>query len=385
VGQGTASVWTSADGSGWARADLDAGGAHAAEASAGARRHGRAVVVGTVTAPAGDRDGRIWTSTDGVAWQPVQEDPSVLGGPGDQEITSVEAGALGFVAAGLDRRGQQALPAVWTSADGLSWSRVSAGPASPFLDGQVVLGVAVGAADAVAVGTLRTGAETDAMAWFSPDGITWRTVPLGLAGFTGPADQVARSVTATSDGFVAVGDDARGDRRVAVVWTSTDGITWQRQPPSPDMAELPGGDSTQGVSAADVAGTGPVVAVGGGFAMQVWTSPDGRRWTREQPPVQDVGSDPTGVATDGRSLLVVVGHSSLWSRPPGGVGPRLRRSRRLPSPVPHDLDRQGRRGRRPDRGLRVRWGRLRPRRCRGVDLHRSGSLLGPPGHAGRLR
>ena len=67
-GRTTAVVWTSADGTRWERSDLDDGDALASVASAGARRQGALVVVGTVTSRLGDRDGRIWTSTDGATW-----------------------------------------------------------------------------------------------------------------------------------------------------------------------------------------------------------------------------------------------------------------------------------------------------------------------------
>jgi hypothetical protein len=118
----------------------------------------------------------------------------------------------------------------------MTWTRVGLGGGTPFGAGQVINGVAVNGRGAVAVGTLQTGGDVDAMAWFSADGTAWRTVPLGLAGFTGPAEQAARAVTAMADGFVAVGADANADRRMAVVWRTGDGISWERQPPSPAWA-----------------------------------------------------------------------------------------------------------------------------------------------------
>lgn len=317
-GSGAAEVWSSTDGIHWASVVLDVGGARVSVANAAARRGGRAVVVGSAASPEGDRDGRIWTSTDGAFWGPVDLDPSVLGGPGDEEITAVAAGPLGFVAAGVERRDGHAVPAVWTSPDGLAWAREAAATGGPFLDGEAIRGVAVGPSGAVAVGTVRTGGETDGMAWFSADGAAWRTVPLGAAGFAAPATQSVNAVTATAGGFVAVGEDANGDRRAAVASTSADGITWQRQPPSPDMAELADTDATEGVSADDVAGAGPVFAVGGsGAATQVWTSADGRRWARDTSFSGDAGPDE--IATDGRSVLVVLGGSNLWFRTASGT------------------------------------------------------------------
>lgn len=305
-GRTRAVVWTSADGSRWSRADLDQGDARESVATAGARRAGVAVVVGTVITRLGDRDGRIWMSRDGSVWS-VTNLPG--GGRGDQSVTSVAGGPLGFVAAGADG----AVPAVWWSPDGFTWTR-SVGAFEP---ADRIEAVAVGARGVVAVGTITTGDDVDGAVWFSTDGISWRAVPLGAAGFTGRTEQAVHAVTATSGGFVAVGDDDAGERRVAVVWTSADGVTWQRQPASPDMAELPGSEDTEGVSARSVAGPGPVVAVGGGFGLQVWTSPDGRRWTRDDPPVTGSRTDNALVAGDGSAVLIASA-GSLWFRRAGG-------------------------------------------------------------------
>jgi hypothetical protein len=289
------------------RSDLEQGDARESEAAAAAHRQGVVAVVGTVITPLGDSDGRIWTSKDGAAWSVAAV---AAGGAGDQRLTSVAGGPLGFVAGGTDG----SLPAVWFSADGMSWSRLT----GPFEASQRIEGLAVGARGAVAVGTITTSGDVDGMVWFSADGTNWRSVPLGSAGFTGPAEQAVHSVTATSGGFVAVGDDGNGERTVAVAWTSADGITWRRQPPSADMAEYPNAESTLGVSARSVAGAGPVVAVGGGYRLQVWTSQAGQTWTREAPPVDRSGSDAALVASDGAAVLVRTS-GTLWLRRTGGA------------------------------------------------------------------
>lgn len=104
---------------------------------------------------------------------------------------------------------------------------------------------------------------------------------------------------------------------MAVSWTSADGVTWQRSPAN-DMAVL-GGLNTGGVTAAAVSGTGPVAAVGGSSALQLWTSADGRRWTPEQPPATRLASGDARVASDGRAHLVAAGGSALWLRDAGGA------------------------------------------------------------------
>ena len=305
-GRTMAAAWTSVDGTQWVRSDLGQDAARESEAAAATRRLGVAVVVGTVITPLGDRDGRIWTSRDGTTWSVAAV---AAGGAGDQRLTSVAGGPLGFVAAGSDG----SLPAVWSSPDGMSWTRRP----GPFHASQQIQSVAIGGRGAVAVGTITTSGDVDGMAWFSVDGSEWRTVPLGQAGFTGAGDQAVHAVTAAGGGFVAVGDDASGERTVAVSWTSADGIAWRRQPASADMAEYPTADSTSGVSARSVAGTGPVIAVGGGYSLQVWTSQAGQSWTREAPPVNNAGSDMALVAFDGTTALVHT-NGTLWLRRAGG-------------------------------------------------------------------
>lgn len=198
-------AWSS-DATHWGRVDLDPAGAGESVATAGARRQGLEVVVGTAVTSRGDHDGRVWSSMYGITWPAVPFDS----GPGDQRLTSVAGGPLGFVAAG---------------------------------------------------------------------------------------------------------DDANADRRMAVVWTSADGVTWRRQPTSPDMAELPGFQSTSGVSAGSVAGSGPLLAAGDGYTLELWSSPDGRRWTRDDAPVQEARAGAGAlVATDGRAALLLTGTSD-----PAGV------------------------------------------------------------------
>lgn len=132
-GRSRAAAWSSVDGSRWQRVELESGDVRSAVASAVAVGLGRAVVVGTAIRPTGDRDARIWTSTDGSTWNAVPLDDAVGGGAGDQSVTSVAAGPLGFVAAGVDRQRGRSDPAVWWSSDGVRWSRVGRGPGGPFL------------------------------------------------------------------------------------------------------------------------------------------------------------------------------------------------------------------------------------------------------------
>ena len=64
---------------------------------------------------------RVWTSVDGISWSRIPRDPVAFAV--DVRIFHVVAAGPGLVAFGGDEQG----PASWTSVDGISWSRVSPG------------------------------------------------------------------------------------------------------------------------------------------------------------------------------------------------------------------------------------------------------------------
>jgi hypothetical protein len=200
--------------------------------------------------PAVDGEGNaaVWTSPDGLTWSRVHDDEAVFGGPGEQRMVSVTVAGPGLVAVGFDR---------------------------PAVDG-----------------------EGNAAVWTSPDGHTWTRVPHDEAVFGGPSRQMMLSVTAGGPGLVAVGSDGpfvdRDEPGVrinelaadAAVWTSPDGFTWTRVPHDESVF---GGPGEQRMFSATAGGPG-VVAVGGECDQQldgsrcsdaaVWTSPDGFTWSR---------------------------------------------------------------------------------------------------------
>lgn len=200
----------------------------------------------------GDRFSVVWTSTDGTTWTRVPHDEAVFGGlqDGMQYMAGVTATPNGFVAVGADGSGPDLDAAVWTSVDGLVWTRVAhdetvfGGDAveGSRLD-QTMVDVVAAGSGILAVGTETAGpAQTesladddyDAVVWFSPDGVAWERVAEDESVFGGTADQRVCCAVAPPDGFVVVGYerantptwDPLGYR--AVVWTSPDGIEWAR-------------------------------------------------------------------------------------------------------------------------------------------------------------
>jgi hypothetical protein len=108
---------------------------------------------------------------------------------------------------------------VWTSPTGSTWTQV---PDGPVFSKAQISDVAVGPRGLVAVGSAQTGSEigTDAALWTSPDGLHWTRLP-SQPDF---ADAAMNAIVAHGSGLVAVGQGALG----AAVWTSADGSHWAR-------------------------------------------------------------------------------------------------------------------------------------------------------------
>jgi hypothetical protein len=274
----------------------------------------------------GDNDAAVWYSSDGLAWTRVPHDPDVFGGPGHQAMWAIAAGGPGFVAVGADGIGTDRVAtgafevesqsaAVWYSSDGIEWHRAPNNEALTVGDGAIAMtDVVAGGPGFVAVGyrmhmtnevlawsdfnTDFTNEpiepifhDLDAVVWISSDGVTWDRVTHDDSVFGG--DDVwhdMKAITAGGPGFVAVGAQgfefwgpSEDVNATAAVWTSADGVTWTRIPHSESL------DTRHDVGAwatmYDVAAGGPgLVAVGYDIRNieegAVWTSVDGSTWTR---------------------------------------------------------------------------------------------------------
>ncbi len=219
-----------------------------------------------------DGDAAVWTSVDGVTWTRVPHAAAVFGGADYQTMRSVAAGGPGLVAVGSDGLDDaESDAAVWTSVDGITWTRVQHDEA--VFGASTMEAVTVGGPGLVAVGS---DGHDDAAVWTSVDGITWSRVPHDESVFGGTSSHAMRSVTVGGPGLVAVGDTWSGDgTTTAVVWTSVDGVTWSRVAPDESVF---GRDRTMH----SVTAGGPgLVAVGETHVPSlaaVWVSDDGIIW-----------------------------------------------------------------------------------------------------------
>jgi hypothetical protein len=258
---------------------------------------------------AGEGHAAVWTSADGITWSRVPHDEAAFGGAGEEFMTSVTVGGPGLVAVGWDLGPTDADAAVWTSPDGITWSRAPHDEEN-LGAGQVTSVTSTGSM-LVAVGNEGSDGGDDAAVWTSLDGITWSRVPHEEAVF---GEAGMQSVTAGGPGLVAVGTSGPGDDHHAAVWTSVDGVHWSRVPHDKAVFGAAGGQVMESVAARG----NIMVAVGtDGEDAAVWTSPDGIIWTR----IRDDNAIFTSVgmssATFGGSGVVAVGgddgNAAAWN------------------------------------------------------------------------
>lgn len=167
-----AAVWTSADGTTWLRQTSTFFGGRGHDDMVGMTAFGEElVVVGFGTTEAGDRDAAVWVESGGL-WNRIED--GSLGGDGNQQMTAVLAAGPGLVAVGFDAsRGDQDA-AVWTSTDGRDWERA---PTAAIFDrpgAQTMYTLVQVGSALVAGGSSDTPAgDTDGAIWLSADGTSW--------------------------------------------------------------------------------------------------------------------------------------------------------------------------------------------------------------------
>lgn len=253
-------------------------------------------------------DAAVWVSSDGVVWESIDE-PSFTGKAPDTgeswgaRIADLAAGPLGL--AGGGHFGTVA--AIWTSQDGIEWSRV--------LDDDLlgdessgILGITAGGPGWVAVGDV----DSDGGVWVSEDGLDWIRINDDdlLAGDR--IEATLYDVAAWNDGLIAVGLvglwDGTGDQASrGAVWVSEDGIEWQEL----DEESFADARVFEGVSIDPSTDTALVFGSPGG----IWSSVDGITWDITR--FNSLGGPPpsSGVAWDGERAVAGGPDMalSLWS------------------------------------------------------------------------
>ena len=223
----------------------------------------------------------VWASEDGDTWRrraDRAQDPELRAGT----IHAVAAGGPGLVAVGSNNR-------AWYSVDGSDWtlaevpappteSFAAQGYSAPTVDMQ---GVAVAGDGMVAWGNASANDTVyEPVLWTSDDGVAWAKVT-DVAGIGRLQD-----LAAGPDGFVAIGGADRTD--TGGIWFSVDGRAWQ---PTAGIHD-DNGTATELIVSSVAAASSGYLAVGSdgvcprepcpGAVAVIWTSPDGRSWTRVQ-------------------------------------------------------------------------------------------------------
>jgi hypothetical protein len=240
---------------------------------------------------------RAWHSTDGRDWTesavpPTPGQPSRLDEPLDPRATQgivrmegVASSDRNLLAWGKsiwvhDDASMTFVPVFWRSLDGLSWTAVDP-PGGPAWNYPKVAGGATG--------FLVTG--EDGAAWLSTDGQTWESAGQHVFGDSRwatpsqpraenadgiPVELIVGGLAAGPEGYVAAGTDGecllRCGSEEAVVWTSRDGRSWTRLAGGDVFRGTPG--SVAGSGAAHVVAWGSAFIVAGDYAGRpaVWIS-----------------------------------------------------------------------------------------------------------------
>ncbi|WP_344057032.1 hypothetical protein [Sphaerisporangium rubeum] len=319
--KGDAGIWTSSTGENWRPAGSPAlGGAGRQSLNDVAHGPHGWLAVGSATADSAFIRPMLAVSGNGRDWRAAPQSPA-LGASGRYAVVPrvVAAGPKGYVLAGDDSGPGGVVAALWFTADLKRFSR--AAPRSLPAGGADVRieDVAATGGGYIAVGGSGSAGRTSGVVWVSQDGLNWtarkRVVPDGARSAS------LRRVVVRDGDVIAVGaatDDKGGERPFAAV-SGDDGESWE-------YSWLPA-DDTAVVLDMTSAPSG-LVAVGsyGAPATQdatVWTSRDGLDWQRHALTGDGMTGDGAQwlgaiavigdrVVAVGRSTTYTTDHLTLW-------------------------------------------------------------------------
>jgi len=145
--------------------------------------------------------------------------------------------------------------------------------------------------------------------WTSRDGLNWTLSATHGISPQLPGDQLL-VLTNTAQGFLAAGEAATaGGGTQAVIWTSRDGLTWQRKTAT-QLGLVAFGATAQGIVYGAAHGPDTVISggvVSGGNVSATWLSTDGgSTWAAETVPADHgAGASLAGLGSDGSGLVAV--------------------------------------------------------------------------------
>ncbi len=209
-GAADAALWRSSDGARW---QPISDGPPLADGRVGAVAQARTglVAVGTTGDTSAGR-AAAWVSRDGLQWTRAPAQPSLE----DGAMLSVTATAGGLAAVGRIASGDRA--AAWTSTDGLAWTRApdaaSFASSSTYAPHAEMSDVLATDDSLVAVGWNSSASNGSAVVWTSTDGLAW-TRATAESGFSGGG---MNGVALGRRVIVAVGSTGWPDTHAATAW-----------------------------------------------------------------------------------------------------------------------------------------------------------------------
>ena len=257
------------------------------------------------------------SSADGVNWSTAR--PMNLAGlTFAVGITSVAESPSGLLAIGrmmgVACGGPSTVSAMWTSTDGITWSRVT--PPADFASASVYQ-VDGGPSGFIAFGVLQDGL-TQAL-WISSDGRTWHSKLLPKSVFGKVIVQGATSLPAgfVVSGAVESGEGCGGTQyQTPSLWWSADGTAWTR---ATLTGAAPATNSSMAVTRINDH-TYMAVASEWNDATQVmttkvWVTGDGRTWRQVTSPSPLLDAAIRTNGSEGVAISDAAGNPSLTSTP----------------------------------------------------------------------
>ena len=202
-------------------------------------------------------------------------------------------------------------PGAWTTRDGRGWQAVPLHPESAYARLAELVQVAVAGDRITALGQAFGGAHGN------PRVTAWTGSVTGLAEheqafelFGGPHAIAVSGAAAVPGRQLLTGQwDGPDGRAVAAVWTSADGVTWDRRTDDPALSQAPGEQTTSALGGTATPTGFLLVGValrGTALAPLAWTSPDGARWQRQDlPGTGGAGGTADRVACAGQRCAVI--------------------------------------------------------------------------------
>jgi hypothetical protein len=246
-----------------------------------------------VTVAAGYADGHpaVWRLGPSGHWALVSA--AVFGGL-TGHLTSVVQGPQGWIAVGSVAVNGTPEPVVYHSADGMTWSPLSA-LTSLAGSGAQFLGVAAGPGGYLVVGRQGAGPQTAAALWWSGNLTSWSN-----GGNSGNTGSLAAGAVAVGDGFIAVGSE----HNCHTIWTSPDGRHWTAH----DLAK-PEGAHAATLRSVVASASGRIVAAGfatnntGNIPLVVASAADGTQLTQVVLDAPDGPATVTAVTATGTGFV----------------------------------------------------------------------------------